>query len=748
MESLRVSLESYSAATVKEIAVALELFETTTGLTKAQAIEALIPAIPRRAASPDFIEALSPAERAVLATVLEAGGRASRVDLVMPLMMAGLVRVEEQKKSTRGATLPFFDAVLRSILRTGLLVNLTEPQGMKTRRTFSPLDTVGIPPEVLQLLPKELLSVPEPQPQQLETREPERVVKRDGEAFIRWLFFIWAELRREPGRALKAGGLYKRDRRRVAQAMGRELAEIEEELEMMLDLLMELDLVVEQEREIFAFVDEQAFDFWQQPLDTQVEQVLRNLGAVAFREGLDLGAMVQEVYVYGVASAHPLSLLFAQIIDLLSSLSEAFWLPVGDMMTLLNGGRTGGFIYSGETLDDFYRRLDWYSWGESKELRRKKLTRSLRQAEEKALFYLFEPLVDVGVLYLGYDEEGQLPSAVRLSPLGRTALLDEPWEPQEAGAGQVVLQPDFQLLALGPVPLSKLVEVERLTEREQVETAIISYRITRQSIYGALQTGRSISEILAFLEKATEQPVPQNVARTIREWGAQHERITLQQDVLVLHVESAALLERLLDDARLKGLLQPLGEQTAYVSAAAAQKVERRLWELELLPAVSQGPEADLPHSLRWQDGHLVSRIPLPSLYVTGTVRRFAAERDGGWELTAESVRAAGRSGMTAPEVVALLEEMTGRSLPDEWEKRVKAWMAHYGEAQTAEVRLLRLESAEVLEELRSSDRHLSRWLRPLTKKGNLAVVNEKHWDEVLELLAEWGVTVGEGRWW
>jgi hypothetical protein len=91
---------------------------------------------------------------------------------------------------------------------------------------------------------------------------------------------------------------------------------------------------------------------------------------------------------------------------------------------------------------------------------------------------------------------------------------------------------------------------------------------------------------------------------------------------------------------------------------------------------------------------------------------------------------------------------MTGRSLPDEWEKRVKAWMAHYGEAQTAEVRLLRLESAEVLEELRSSDRHLSRWLRPLTKKGNLAVVNEKHWDEVLELLAEWGVTVGEGRWW
>ncbi|MFP4345059.1 MAG: helicase-associated domain-containing protein [Anaerolineales bacterium] len=748
MESLRVSLEAYSAGVVKDIAINLGLFETTTGLTKAEAVDALVEAIPRRAASPDFIAALSAAERAILAIILDAGGRVSRMDLVTPLVMAGLVRVEKRKGIGPDSLLPFFDDVMRAILLTGLVVNLTEPPGMRSRRDFFPIDTVGIPPEVLQVLPRELLSLPETNPHQLEARPPARVVEQDGEVFIRQLFFVWAELRREPGRALKAGGLYKRDRRRVAEAMGSDLEEVEEDLEMMIELLMDLELLVEQEGEIFAFVDEKAFDFWQQPLDAQVKQVLRSLGQVAFFEGINLGSIVQDVYVYGVPSAHPLSLLFVQLLDLLGSLSEAFWLPVADMLTLLNGGRPGAFIYSGETLDDLYRRLDWYSWGENKEVRKTKLTRNLRQAEQTALLHLLDPLVRTGVLYLGYDEGDQLPSTVRLSPLGRAALLGESWEAKESGQGQVVLQPDFQLLALGPVSLASLVEIERLTEREQVETATIGYRVTRQSIYGALQTGRSIPEILAFLERVTEQPVPQNVARTIREWGAQHERITVRQDVLVLHVESAALLQRLLDDAPLRGLLQPLGEQTAYVDAEAAPKVERRLWEMELLPALSQGPKADLPHSLRWQDGRLVSRVPLPSLYVTGTVRRFAEERDGGWELTAESIREAGHSGMTAPEVVGLVEEMTGRPLDDAWVKRVKAWMAHYGKAQTAEVRLLRLESAQVLEELRGSDRLLSRWLRPLTKGGPLAVVNEKHWDEVLELLAEWGVRVEEGRWW
>jgi len=63
-------------------------------------------------------------------------------------------------------------------------------------------------------------------------------------------------------------------------------------------------------------------------------------------------------------------------------------------------------------------------------------------------------------------------------------------------------------------------------------------------------------------------------------------------------------------------------------------------------------------------------------------------------------------------------------------------------------VKLLHLKSAQALQELRRMDRRLSRWLRPLPKAEGIAVVNEKNWEEVQALLAEWGVVVQEARWW
>ncbi|MEA3397713.1 MAG: hypothetical protein U9R05_09660, partial [Chloroflexota bacterium] len=61
---------------------------------------------------------------------------------------------------------------------------------------------------------------------------------------------------------------------------------------------------------------------------------------------------------------------------------------------------------------------------------------------------------------------------------------------------------------------------------------------------------------------------------------------------------------------------------------------------------------------------------------------------------------------------------------------------------------LLRFENTEALTGLRKADKRISRWLRPLSKKSNLAVVNEKQWEEIRVLLAEWGVTIEESRWW
>jgi hypothetical protein len=91
---------------------------------------------------------------------------------------------------------------------------------------------------------------------------------------------------------------------------------------------------------------------------------------------------------------------------------------------------------------------------------------------------------------------------------------------------------------------------------------------------------------------------------------------------------------------------------------------------------------------------------------------------------------------------------MTGAPLSPEWLKQLKAWGNHYGDAQMASVILLRLESDDALQELRRSDRRLSRWIRPLPHAAGLGVIDAKHYDEVQALLAEWGIDIEEKPWW
>jgi hypothetical protein len=105
-------------------------------------------------------------------------------------------------------------------------------------------------------------------------------------------------------------------------------------------------------------------------------------------------------------------------------------------------------------------------------------------------------------------------------------------------------------------------------------------------------------------------------------------------------------------------------------------------------------------------------------------------------------------AGLEVPDLIERLEAMAGHALPEEWQKRLRVWGAHYGNARAAEVHLLRFESAESLEELREVDRRLRRWLKPLNGAAQLAVVEDKRWEAVVAALEEWGVPIEEGRFW
>ncbi len=737
-ESLKQSLDLYHIDTLKQIAEHLNVDLPKGTVRKTWLVDAVDEKVREIAGSTAFIDSLGQAERAILALLLKNGGTGTQRTITLPLMKAGLIYVEGQDITIDRPRLR--DGVLR-LMRTGLVLNLDDPANMSTRRLFEPFDKIGIAPEVRRVLPRKVLAVPEPSPTIQTVVAPPRIESADAELCLRQLFFLWAELRREPANLLKSGGIGKRDIRRIAKGLLMDEERDAERLQWMQAILQASNLLAVT-RDTIGAVDTDAVKlFWDASPRTQLAAILQSYANVTHGLSLSLNAISQYVY-YSTVPLRPSKEIRGQVLDLLKEIADAQWFPFALFIAFLSEGRGGSLVIADNILNTLYSNVRWYAAG-----RRDDLTTALQQLDRQAALVVLKELQMLGIVELGYPATGEVPSALQLTSLARAHFANQPFQAAENG-GQVILQPDFQILAMGPVPLPILANLERFATREKFAESVVAYRITREGAYQALQRGESPETIRVFLEEATELPVPQNVIRTLEEWGEQYERIVIRRDITILQVDDTGMLDHLLNDKATGKLLHRLDAHTAWLRAKDTAKLESHLQQQEMLPAYSQGPEADLPRSLRWDQDALRPRHPMPSLYVTGTLRRIAAQNGVHWELTRQSLCAAVAAGMDIPEVIALLEQMTGAPLSPDWEKQLKAWGNHYGDAQIASVILLHLESDDALQELRRADRRLGRWIKPLPHAAGLGIVDAKHYDEVHELLAEWGIDIEEKSWW
>ncbi len=743
METLRTALDNYSFEALKQIGTALGVGG---GLNKTSLGAALSKVIVDYASLPNLPQSLDPFQQMVLDLLLQNKGEMAIEDLLLPLVNSGVLSVEfAGDVGAQG----FINRRLLPLLHLGLIFNFGEPRPGTNRRGFDYLHVVGIPPEVQKVLSRQhwKKSTEVAGSGKKPALPVVRLESGNGEQFLRRLFLIWSEIRRQPCKRLSSGGIGKRDLRRIAGGVGLTLEEHEDLISMLYEFLVAMDLLVIQGDLIAAADDRVGLRFWLQSLPEQMKTLLQAYVDANIFPHVDLDAIAQAgYYMYRYLEFSDFIEMREQLMALLGKMKLENWFSCDLFVTLANQGRTGGFLLSA----DFEQLLNvqWYN-----EQQRTGIRAKVWEAEFKAVIDLLRPLVLMGLLELGFgvaDEER--PIGVRFSALGRSVFGGEPFPPSEGGRGQVVLQPDFQVLALGPVPLADLAALERIAERIKFQDGVIEYHLTRPSIYAALRSGDSIGAVLAFLQKVTGQQLPQNVERTLQEWQGQYERLIFHHQVSILQVDREALLDELLAVEELRGLLHRLDGRTAWMRRADQAEVESRLWEKKLLPAFSAGPEQDLPRSMYWEEGSLRPRHPLPSLYSTGMVRRIAIEQpDGSWQLTAESVRMAIRAGMTAPEIVALIENLTGATLDAGWVRRLKLWSAHYGRAQTSRLMVMAFESDAALQELRGVDNRLRRWLHPLAGGADgqsLAFVEERHWSEVQLMLQELGVEITMGEWW
>ncbi len=749
-EMLQVSLGTYHADMLHEMAEILDLQPDRKPARKNWFVTELSKVILKQARSVDFIRELSSAERALLALVVKSGGVASLAEVARPLLLAGMVHIRGE---ARTGTQPELKELVLGLMRKGLLINLATPSGSATTRSWAQFHRLGIAPEVQKVLPLSLLEPPKPLSSApcLSREAPPVLVGGSLDQYMRRLFFVWAELRRQPGRQLKSGGLGKRDLRRLAQILGfDEEAELER-VDALHTMLVALNLVMGDGTQMVAVDNDAATLFWNA---TPVRQLRDLAHAYAWLdwelpEGIDRTVLSDYVHTYG---HRPLSEIRADVYTAVTQLVPYGWVDFSFFVQYLNAGCSGMLLLGADTLSYVRENLRWYGFDY-----RDSVETSLASLETSFVHGVLVELANMGILNLGYPDPDMESAEIReMYPkaLRSSGVVRAYYEDRADGNGassqnwQVILQPDFQLLAMGPVPLRVLSDLQQVALHEKIGESVITYRVTRDSAYEAFRRGETVDSIIGYLEEATQQPAPQNVTRSIEEWSEQYERIVLRRQVRLVQVDSADRLDRLLDDEKVGRLLHRLGECIAWVHPGDAARVEARLAGLQLLVAHSRTSDEDLPQSLYWRDGELAARASLPSLYLTGTLSRIAEPHDGRWRVTPETVKAAASVGTDSAAIVSLLERMTGAPLPGEWEKRIKSWGHHYGEGKIAQVRLLRLARSGALDELRRSDAQLERWLHPIPGSPSIAVVNESNWDEALALLASWGVEVEEGRWW
>jgi hypothetical protein len=349
------------------------------------------------------------------------------------------------------------------------------------------------------------------------------------------------------------------------------------------------------------------------------------------------------------------------------------------------------------------------------------------------------------------------PAAFRLVPDVAFITSETLPDIQEPSWGRLVVQPNFEVIALAPVSESLLLNLDRFAERIRLEQ-IAQYRLTKASVTRAIQAGLQAETIQQILEQATGGPIPQNVQYSLIEWERQARRIELWQGVTLLEVDDAALLDQLFANAEIRPLFgRRLAPLLAEVLTDQLSTVQEILWQQDYLPALVS---ASLYDGVL-ESGHLPTREPqwrlqhngllqpchaVLDLYLISEVEHITVlDEATGWrKITPDAIQQACNSGLPLDYIVRFLQHYCEGGVPASFLIRLKLWGGGYEQQDTIGVEhspLLRL-SNQALQDIQADEE-----LGPLigaevSPDSRLVRIPTEALDRVVELLKERGFSV------
>jgi Helicase conserved C-terminal domain len=769
-ERIRDLLLAYDANVLK--AIAREHGIDTKSLNK----DAVAEQLERKFATREYVErALRQAssfDRAVLTRVQRAGGAvavsALKSALVKEKLLAatppgkkqlwGWNQYEPYEGNPRYSGKPALEDVVARLTLLGLAFSREIAHGNRQVLDWSGGRYLVIPEEIRAFLP----AVEE---QKEQAPEPAHIVPASARILMRDLSRYWSYVRRNEKLELQSQGwLYKKTLTELLQLLGWKIEKKHDEkgdlhLYFLRKLLVALHLLkpeeengwyVENSTEWYPVTDS---DFWSRPPMERVKAAFE-----AWRDTDQWNELRIPATSYGADHRRraPAELKEARgvILKHLKRLGAGQWVSLAalhddirlaDYEFLFPRRPRGYSTYGYRTIEStpYYQANNPYS-----------ITYKNIENEEQGWdkvegaiinHIVTGPLHWLGLTDLGVAKEGETPVAYRLTALGAWLLgIGAPVAVSEEG-GRVVVQPNFQIVALEPIADGVLMTLDEFAQFEGGDHAL-TYRLTRETVYRGQRAGWDAPRVIAYLEQKTGTLLPQNVRRSLEEWQTQHERLTIRRNVPLVQAEDGATLEALFKDGALAATLGRRAAENVALPDRKAEAVTKALREAGWLPVVTRAGQFDAPASMTADEtGQIELFARAPSIFAYGAIEPFAEILDARHaQLTRGSVREAVRSGIAVPEMLDRLEHVQRGAVPPKLVQRVKAWGHFYGDARLGQLTLVEFRDEAARAEL-LDDPELKPYLTRFEAGARpLALVRTAELARVKELLAARGIALRE----
>ncbi len=539
----------------------------------------------------EALRGLSQPQWAILRELERCGGQAPNFDLRDYLIAAGLIPGSGRAPEARAR---LYELALSRLLGLGLVFwGRLDMLGSREYASGAHEGLLVLPPSVLAVLASLDLADQRPEAPRLQPPAP---LLGSAEVFQRDLYLYWHAVRQQAGDlALMANGQLPKTALRplnAALSLKTALEGIRTEPEagrlFFLRLLAQELGLLEARGGTLRALDASAFF-----VQSVAERTRRAFHA--WRDGVFWNELL---HLPGVAlrpqppeAAHPELLRARQVaLSLLGEELSGGWVSRPALLTLARlrqphllfaprGKRpVDRYTAAGNPFGlEFRPRGGWLS-----------LQESWLRVEGGFLTALLEgPLFWLGAVDLDVVSSGQ-PVGYRLSPVGLALLGKGDWPPALTAteSGRLVLQPNFEALALPPVRESLLCFLDKVAECQSLDQ-VARYRLTRERWLSALQAGKSAAALIEQLEHLAAAPLPQNVRYSLLEWERQAQRVRLHQGVALLEVQEAALLDALLAEAALAALiLRRLTPTAALIERQSLPLLYQALFERGQLPQV------------------------------------------------------------------------------------------------------------------------------------------------------------------